>query len=244
MNLPELGVGLTWFSGLEPALESSAGLIELLEIEPQGFWRRASDGTSLIADMASLRALQSIPLPKLGGSRPPLTAEIDLLTQTALQLNAPWSSEHLSLNKVNGASGPRHTSFLLPPRQTTAGVEATARSVRAMSARMPVAMAFETGVNYLRPRPDELPDGPFIGRVAERADCGILLDLHNIWANERNLRQSVTDYLDQIPLDRVWEFHLAGGSDLHDYWLDAHSGAVPAELMELAARVFTSPAQS
>jgi len=230
---------------LEPALESSAGLIDLLEIEPQGFWRRASDGTSLIADVASLQAVQSIPLPKLvhgigfpvGGTRAPLAAEIDLLAQTALQLNAPWLSEHLSFNKVNGPSGAQHTSFLLPPRQTVAGVEAAVRSVRAMSARMPVPMAFETGVNYLRPRPDELPDGEFIGRVAERADCGILLDLHNIWANERNGRQSVADYLDQIPLDRVWEVHLAGGSDLRGYWLDAHSGAVPAELMELAAQV-------
>jgi hypothetical protein len=36
-----------------------------------------------------------------------------------------------------------------------------------------VPIAVETGVNYLRPRPDELPDGEFVAQVVEAADCGI-----------------------------------------------------------------------
>jgi uncharacterized protein len=47
----------------------------------------------------------------------------------------------------------------------------------------------------------------------------------------------MAEYLDQLPLDRVWEIHLAGGSSHRGYWLDAHSGGVPADLMELAFRI-------
>jgi len=54
-----------------------------------------------------------------------------------------------------------------------------------------VPIAIETAVNYLRPRADELGDGEFVAAVAERADCGILLDLHNIYCNALNGRQSV-----------------------------------------------------
>jgi uncharacterized protein (UPF0276 family) len=226
-------------------LEVNAGLIDVLEIEPQTFWRRAPGGQSLIVDRPLLDSLLALPTPKLihgigfpvGGTMPSLPQELDPLRELALQLGVPWLSEHLSFNRVSGTSGVHHTSFLLPPRQTFAGVEAAAQSIRVMSSRMPAPVAIETGVSYLRPRSDELPDGEFVARVVHAADCGILLDLHNIWANERNGRQSVADFLDQLPLDRVWEVHLAGGSSHRGYWLDAHSGAVPPELVELAARI-------
>lgn len=245
MTLPELGVGLTWFSGLEPALESNAGSIDVLEIEPQTFWRRAPDGQSIVVDAATLEALRACPIPKLvhgvgfpvGGTRPPMPEELELLREMALKLNAPWLSEHLSFNRVTMESGVHFTSFLLPPRQTVAGVDVAVRSIRKMSSRMPVPMAIETGVSYLRPRIDELPDGEFVARVVEAADCGIVLDLHNIWTNQRNGRQNIEDFLGQIPLDRVWEIHLAGGSDHRGYWLDAHSGGVPQELFEIASGI-------
>lgn len=102
---------------------------------------------------------------------------------------------------------------------------------------MPMPFAVETGVNYLHPRAEELPDGAFVAGVAMAADCGILLDLHNVWTNERNGRQAVDDFVAQIPLERVWEVHLAGGSELEGYWLGSHSGGIPDELHALAARV-------
>jgi len=79
-----------------------------------------------------------------------------------------------------------------------------------------------------------MDDGAYVAAVAERADCGILLDLHNIWANQRNGRQNAREYVDQLPLDRIWEVHLAGGFERHGYWLDAHSGGLHPELLALA----------
>ena len=80
-----------------------------------------------------------------------------------------------------------------------------------------------------------MPDGDFVAEVAEAADCGILLDLHNVLCNARNGRQSVEAFCDAIPLDRVWEIHLAGGVSERGFWLDAHSGLVEPVLMDLVA---------
>jgi uncharacterized protein len=44
----------------------------------------------------------------------------------------------------------------------------------------------------------------------------------------------VTDCLAEIPPRRVREIHLAGGIEYQGYWVDAHSGLVPDELIALA----------
>ena len=87
------------------------------------------------------------------------------------------------------------------------------------------------------PQAWEMSDGRFISRVAEGADCGILLDLHNVWTNERNGRQSVLDLVAELPLDRVWEVHVAGGEDRSGYWIDSHCGRVPEPLRQLAREI-------
>src|SRR3546814_8923696 len=51
-------------------------------------------------------------------------------------------------------------------------------------------------------------------------------------------RQPVDDVLATLPLERVWEIHLAGGDAVDGYWLDAHSGLVPDPLMELCRTWF------
>jgi uncharacterized protein (UPF0276 family) len=245
MRLPELGVGLTWLTGLESLVEANSPLIDVLEIEPQAFWRGESSGKAPVVDQATIVSLQRRSTPKLihsvglpvGGTHPPPSAGLEMLRSVALQLEAPWVSEHLSFNCVGEDCRTRHTGFLLPPRQTLAGVEAAVSSVRALSSCMPVPVAIEGGVSYLQPRRDELPDGEFVARVAEGADCGILLDLQNIWTNQHHGRQGAGDYVDQLPLERVWEIHLAAGSNHRSYCLDAHPGPAPADLLDLASRI-------
>ena len=70
--------------------------------------------------------------------------------------------------------------------------------------------------------------------ATSEANCGIVLDLHNIWTNARNGRQAVKDFLAGILAHRVWELHLAGGFEFDGYWLDAHSGAPADEVFDLA----------
>ena len=100
-----------------------------------------------------------------------------------------------------------------------------------------VPVAFEVPVSYLPRRPGEMPDGAFAAEVAEAADCGILLDLHNLLCNERNGRQSVAEFCNSIPLERVWEIHLAGGEAAGGFWVDAHCGLVEPALMEFVASI-------
>jgi uncharacterized protein len=240
--LPRLGVGVVYAPGLEPLLEAGADVVDVLELEPQTFWfTDGPDGYRIdprvlprFADWPGAVLIHGVGFP-VGGSVGVDAAAVAPFVAMIEALGAPWCSEHLSFNRAPEPGGPRNAGFLMPPLQTAAGVDVAVRNITELTARLPVPFAFETGVNYLQPLPGELPDGEFFATVAERADCGLLVDLHNLWANERNGRQPVADVLAALPPERIWELHVAGGQEFQGYWLDAHSGYVPGPVMELAA---------
>lgn len=232
---PALGVGITYSSAIEPLLERRPELVQVLEIEPQTTWVKTGDpDRPYQVDEEVLVHLGRLPGRKLvhsvgtpvGGTVRPEPAQLTLLRDTVLYFDAPWASDHLSFNQTPEFA----TGFFLPPRQTVAGVETVTTSIHDLQEALPVPIAVETGVNYLRPRPDELPDGEFVARVVEAVGCGLLLDMHNAFSNALNGRQPLGDFLEALPLDRVWEIHLAGGMELDGFWLDAHSGAIPDPL--------------
>lgn len=241
-STPALGVGLTYSSAIEPVLERRPDLIQVLEIEPQTTWLKTRDDVQPyraneevlehLADLPGNKLVHSVGTP-VGGTVRPDPAQLALLGDTIRDLQAPWASDHLSFNQTPEFA----TGFFLPPRQTVSGVETVTASIRDLQDALPAPIAVETGVNYLCPRLDELPDGEFVARVVEAANCGLLLDLHNVFTNALNGRQPVSDYLEQLPLERVWEVHLAGGMELDGFWLDAHSGAIPDPLYRVCEEV-------
>jgi uncharacterized protein len=241
-ELPELGVGLIYSPAIEPLLQTHPELVDVLEFEPQTTWIETGSDTEpyLVRDDA-LAHLAALPGRKLvhsvgtpvGGSVRAHTAQLPLLRDAVRSLQSPWASEHLSFNLTPDF----FTGFFLPPRQTEAGIEIYVDAIQTLRDALGVPVAIETGVNYLRPRADELRDGEFMAMVAERADCGILLDLHNIYCNALNGREPVEHFLSSLPLHRVWELHVAGGFEVEGYWVDAHSGAIPQPLHDICAAV-------
>jgi uncharacterized protein (UPF0276 family) len=242
-----LGVGAVWSPALHPLFEAGGADLPVLELEPQILWQqvRDADGWHYRHDAARLERIAALPCAKLvhgigqplGGSVADPLAHHALLRHAIEALDPPWCSEHLSFNRVRRAGAVEHAGFLLPPPQTAASARVAADNIRAYGRHLDRPVAFETGVNYLRPGAGELGDGDFFAAVARQAGCGILLDLHNLWCNERNGRARVDEVLARLPAERIWEIHLAGGMELHGYRLDAHSGAIPAEVLDIAARI-------
>ena len=73
----------------------------------------------------------------------------------------------------------------------------------------------------------------FITEVVERADCGILLDINNIFVSANNHGSDPLDYLEAIPVERVGQFHLAGHRREGDILIDTHDHPVSEPVWEL-----------
>jgi len=241
-SIAPLGVGITYSSELHELIVANPALFPVVEIEPQTLFMETRKGNTPFRVLDEVfERLNSLPGKKLihsvgapiGGTVTPDADQIAMLKGVVDLFKPPYISEHLSFNKVHGFQ----TGFFLPPRQTPAGVQKAVEGIKKLQDALQLPLAVETGVNYLRLRGDEMEDGEFVAAVAEQADCGILLDLHNLFTNQQNGRQPIDHFLSQIPTDRVLEVHLAGGFEMDGYYLDSHSGPVPELLLEISERV-------
>ena len=244
-----LGPGAIYLRTLDEVFRLHSDLIKVAEVEPQTLWtRRPAPGASPRGSAVELQTLAMLPQRTLthgvgfplGGTVCDQEFHVEEFRRWTEGLSSPWTSEHLSLLDVRGADGVRSCGFLMPPLQTDAQVELCVENINRRSAVVGKPLAFETGVNYFRRQTFEMNDGDFFAAVADESDCGILLDLTNLWVNHKNGRENIEDVLARLPLERVWEVHLAGIEFAHGYWLDAHSGEIDGELVDLAVDIVGS----
>lgn len=241
----DYGVGVVWWPELDALCGAGEGLVHVLEIEPETFWiprcgRRPGFASSFpgpLSHRSQPKLLHGVGAP-FGGAVKQSDAHLAALMGDIAALRPAWISDHLNFNQFVPPDGQaRSTGFFLPPAQCPDGIAQAATHICHRRTATGVDVAFETPVSYLPPRPNEIPDGAFAAQVAEVADCGIVLDLHNLLCNERNGRQSVEDFCAAIPLHRVWEIHVAGGESDRGFWLDAHSGLVEPDLIAILAEI-------
>jgi uncharacterized protein (UPF0276 family) len=96
-------------------------------------------------------------------------------------------------------------------------------------------IALENPSSYVRFRHSVLPEWEFLAEVAAQADCGILLDVNNVYVSARNHGFDPLRYLDGIPRQRVAQIHLAGYTDMGRYLFDTHSAPVSEPVWRLYA---------
>jgi hypothetical protein len=76
----------------------------------------------------------------------------------------------------------------------------------------------------------------FLNEVAERADCGILLDVNNIYVSSQNHSFNPFDYVNSVPGERIAQIHIAGHSKFQKYILDTHDHPVIDPVWKLYER--------
>jgi uncharacterized protein (UPF0276 family) len=167
------------------------------------------------------------------GSAQPLDREhLRRLKDLLVRTKTPWLSDHLCWGSVDG----RYTHDLLPIPYTWEAVEATARKIRQVQDFLEVPVVVENVSSYAEFHDSVMTEWEFLNEVVERADCGILLDVNNIYVSAMNHNFDPREYLDSVPADRVAQIHIAGHSRYEKYILDTHDHPVIDPVWELYAR--------
>jgi uncharacterized protein (UPF0276 family) len=157
------------------------------------------------------------------GSAEPLNRDhLRRLKALIKRTRTPWLSDHLCWGSVDGT----YSHDLLPMPYTFEAAEVTARKVREARDFLEVPIAVENVSSYAEFHMSEMTEWEFLNEVVEQADCGILLDVNNIYVSSRNHEFDPYEYLNDIPAERVAQIHIAGHSKFRKYILDTHDHPV------------------
>jgi uncharacterized protein (UPF0276 family) len=143
----------------------------------------------------------------------------------------PWLSDHLCWGSVDG----RYTHDLLPMPYTHEAAKITAQKIREVRDFVEVPIAVENVSSYAEFHVSEMTEWEFLTEVVEKADCGILLDVNNIYVSAMNHNFNPYDYVNNVPHHRVAQFHIAGHSKYRKYILDTHDHPVIDPVWKLYA---------
>ena len=157
------------------------------------------------------------------GSTDPLDmAYLDKLDTLANRCHAPWVSDHLCWTGMGG-----HNSHdLLPLPYTDETLSHVVARVRAVQDRLGRRLLLENPSSYLAFRESTFNEWDFLAEVSERADCGILLDVNNVYVCCRNHGWDPLTYIHALPAERVLQMHIAGHTDYGSHCIDTHIGPV------------------
>jgi hypothetical protein len=109
---------------------------------------------------------------------------------------------------------------------TFAAARNTAEKIRQARDFLEVPIAVENVSSYAEFHVSEMTEWEFLSEVAEGADCGILLDVNNIYVSSRNHGFNPLEYVDRIPARRVAQIHIAGHTRYQRFILDTHDHPV------------------
>lgn len=164
------------------------------------------------------------------GSTEPLDPQyLNDLKALIRRIEPAMVSDHLCWGRAHG----RYSHDLLPmpyTRESLGHVVARVKQVQDFLGRQ---ILLENPSTYLEFTDVELGEAEFLAEVAQRADCGILLDVNNVYVSARNHGFDPIAYLDAVPVDRVGQFHLAGHQDRGTIVIDTHEGHVVDEVWKL-----------
>jgi uncharacterized protein (UPF0276 family) len=227
---PRLGVGVGLRRPHYTHVLDARPAMDWFEVIAENFM---VDGGRPLAVLEAVRANYPIVLHGVSlsvGSTDPLNRDhLRRLAELARRFAPAWISDHLCWTGVGG----RNLHDLLPLPYTDDVVTHVARRVRDTQDMLERHILIENVSSYLSYTNSTLTEWEFLTAVAETADCGILLDINNIFVSAFNHRFDARRYIDAIPIDRVVQFHLAGHSDHGAYLLDTHDHPIRAEVWEL-----------
>jgi uncharacterized protein (UPF0276 family) len=230
LGLPDLGCGIGLRIPHYQHIFEHLPKIDFFEIISENFMVAGGRPMNNLS-----RALEHYPLLQHGvsmgiGASTPLDfdylRELKALTK---RTGTPWLTDHLCWTRASGYD----LHDLLPLPYTDEAVKHVAERVRIVQDFLELRLGIENTSSYLTYTASSMSEWDFVSAIVEEADCGILLDVNNVYVSAYNHGFDAKTFLDNVPLDRVIQFHLAGHTNKGDYILDTHSDFVIDEVWDL-----------
>lgn len=228
------GVGLGLRRIHFDALESAAlNTIDFLELAPENWIAVGGAGGERIARLRQRWPFVAHGLSlSIGGTDPLSATFLDQIRGFLTQYRIAAYSDHLSASAIDG-----QLYELLPLPFTREGVRHVADRIKAVQDHLGQRIAIENPSYYVR-LGHELSELEFTCQILESADCGLLLDVNNVYVNACNHGFDPYPFIRALPGARISYIHVAGHEARGDLLLDTHGAAVPDPVFALLEHTY------
>ncbi len=239
---PNLGVGLGLRTQHYSSVAQSSPFIKWFEVLSENYMGiNGSGGGRPLKVLESVRKNYEVVLHGVSlsiGSTDELNFDyLNKLKKLSQDIQPRWISDHLCWTGVNSEN--LHDLLPLPATQET--LEHLTTRIQRVQDFLGRRILLENVSSYITFKHSEMTEWEFLGEVSEGADCGLLLDVNNIYVNSVNHEFDPHTYLKSLPKNRIGQIHLAGHSRQGELLVDTHDGPVCDEvwdLLRLSAKLF------
>jgi uncharacterized protein (UPF0276 family) len=138
-------------------------------------------------------------------------------------------SEHLCWGAAQG----RYFNDLLPLPHSREALNLVVNRIQLVQDALRRPILVENISAYLQPESSEMPEAEFLAELARRTDCGVLLDVNNLYVNQVNLGRDALQTIRALPAECVREIHLAGHLARGELLIDHHGARVADAVWQL-----------
>lgn len=233
-ELPVLGIGLGLRREIAAETFAHSSSIDWLEIVPENYMEIGGAARERLDS-----ALEQWPIISHGinlsiGSTDELNIDyLKALKQLLEQVNSAWFSDHLCFTSFDNI----YLQDLLPLPFSKEAVQHIVERIKRVQDFVGRPFLLENISFYMQMPGSEMLETEFMSEILEKADCGLLLDVNNVYVNSLNHNFDPVDFVNRLPLDRVVQIHVAGHKRVGDYILDTHGAAVVDPVFELLSHV-------
>jgi uncharacterized protein len=227
-GIPYLGSGLGFREELAEETFAAHEQLDFVEVIAEQYAR--PEGLDRLREIADTFTVIPHGVGMSIGSMGPVDSEhLKTIKRVSDVAGSPYYSDHLCMTRVPGID----LGHLAPLWFREDLLKKTIEKVRIVQDALNKPLILEN-VSYVVDLPNsELTQTEFIRELTASTGCGILLDVTNLYTNAVNHDIDTRQFLDELPVDRVVQVHLAGGYWRDGVLIDGHSNPVPEEVWEL-----------
>lgn len=233
-NLKSLGVGLGYRERFRADVFINREKIDFLEITADHYFDAKPEKLDELKLLESHFPLipHSLDL-SLGSAEGIDEKYLETLAALIETLKPEWFSDHLCFTKSGGVK----IGHLAPVPYTNEALKVFVRNISFVKKRIKTPLILENITYQMRFPSSEMSEAEFITTLLDETDCGLLLDITNLYVNSQNFNFDWREFLDEIPLERVVQLHFVGSRRRGNRLIDAHADRTEREIWEIYREV-------
>ncbi|HAB19951.1 MAG TPA: DUF692 domain-containing protein [Verrucomicrobiota bacterium] len=223
LGLPNLGLGVGLRTVHFQHILQEQPAVDWFEVISENFMDSRGRPRHVLNQIAELYPVVMHGVSLSIGSTDPLDFDyLRRLKALADAIDPAWVSDHVCWTGVAG----QNTHDLLPLLLTEASLRHVVERVRAVQDFLERRLVLENPSTYVGFRGSTMPEWEFIARMANEADCGLLLDVNNVYVSATNHEFDPEIFVRSMPAHRIVQFHLAGHTHRGTHIIDTHDNHV------------------